>query len=67
MKDEVVVVAGADGFIGGALVAKLRQTHKNVRAVDIKPYDEWYQIFDDVAAIFGNAPGHADFDDLCVR
>ncbi len=49
MKDELVVVTGAGGFIGGALVADLRrQGYKKIRAVDIKPFGEWYQIFDDV-------------------
>ena len=49
MKNELVAVAGAGGFIGGALVAEFRrQGYQRIRAVDIKPYDEWYQIFDDV-------------------
>jgi nucleoside-diphosphate-sugar epimerase len=43
-RDELVVVCGAGGFIGGHLVADfLRQGHRRVRAVDIKPLDEWYQ------------------------
>ena len=46
--DTRVVVTGAGGFIGGHLVAKLRQQGKRVRAVDAKPLDEWYQRFDDV-------------------
>src|SRR6266566_8987649 len=41
-----ILVAGAGGFIGGHLVAELlRQGHKDIRAVDIKPFDEWYQRF----------------------
>ena len=44
-----VLVCGAGGFIGGHLVADLRrQGVKNIRAVDIKPFDQWYQKFDDV-------------------
>jgi len=44
-----VVVTGAGGFIGGHLVAQFRsQGYERVRAVDIKPLDEWYQRFDDV-------------------
>jgi nucleoside-diphosphate-sugar epimerase len=44
-----VLVTGAGGFIGGNLVAALRaRSHKRIRAVDIKPLDEWYQHFDDV-------------------
>jgi nucleoside-diphosphate-sugar epimerase len=45
----IVVVTGAGGFIGGSLIAALRDRgHKRVRAVDIKPLDHWYQRFDDV-------------------
>lgn len=48
MKD-TILVAGGGGFIGGHLVARLRKMgHKNIRSVDIKPLDQWYQVFDDV-------------------
>ncbi len=48
-KDDLVVVAGGGGFIGGHLVADLRsQGFTNIRSVDVKPFDEWYQHFDDV-------------------
>jgi nucleoside-diphosphate-sugar epimerase len=43
-----IVVCGAGGFIGGHLVADLRRQGKKVRAVDVKPLDEWYQLFPDV-------------------
>jgi GDP-D-mannose 3', 5'-epimerase len=44
-----ILVCGAGGFIGGHLIAELRrQGNKNLRAVDKKPLDEWYQRFDDV-------------------
>jgi len=44
-----IVVTGAGGFIGGALVADLRKRGvTSIRAVDIKPVDHWYQRFDDV-------------------
>ncbi|MGD0517227.1 MAG: NAD-dependent epimerase/dehydratase family protein [Thermoguttaceae bacterium] len=49
MKDQLIVVNGAGGFIGGNLVADLRrQGYKKIRAIDIKPYHEWYQKYDDV-------------------
>ena len=49
MKNEKVLVCGAGGFIGGYLVADLRrQGCRHIRAVDIKPFDEWYQQFPDV-------------------
>lgn len=44
-----IVICGAGGFIGGHLVAHLRrQGHTDLRAVDRKPFEEWYQKFDDV-------------------
>jgi GDP-D-mannose 3', 5'-epimerase len=46
---ERVLVAGAGGFIGGHLVAHLRnQGVSHIRAVDHKPIAEWYQVFPDV-------------------
>ncbi len=52
------LVAGAGGFIGGHLVAHLRSEGVEVRAVDKKPFEEWYQV-------------HADAEnlvlDLCHR
>lgn len=49
MASQLIVVAGAGGFIGGHLVAELlRRGHTNIRAVDIKPFDEWYQVFEGV-------------------
>lgn len=48
-RDNLIVVAGGGGFIGGHLIGELRaQGHTNLRAVDIKPLAEWYQRFDDV-------------------
>jgi len=41
------LVCGAGGFIGGHLVAELLRRGCPVRAVDLKPMDEWYQRFDD--------------------
>ncbi|MBX6361424.1 MAG: NAD-dependent epimerase/dehydratase family protein [Acidobacterium ailaaui] len=49
LTNEKVVVCGAGGFIGGHLVNALLKNGVNVvRAVDIKPLDEWYQKSKDV-------------------
>ncbi len=37
------LVTGAGGFIGGHLVKRLASEGVAVRAVDVKPLDEWYQ------------------------
>lgn len=46
--DGLVVVTGGGGFIGGHLIADLRERGARIRAVDIKPLDEWAQCFPDV-------------------
>ena len=49
LTDEQVVVCGAGGFIGGHLVKTLIRDGVNVvRAIDIKPLNQWYQAFDQV-------------------
>jgi GDP-D-mannose 3', 5'-epimerase len=39
-----IVVAGAGGFIGGHLTKELIKKGHSVRAVDLKPLNEWYQV-----------------------
>jgi nucleoside-diphosphate-sugar epimerase len=52
LKGQKAVVCGAGGFIGGHLVQNLLANGVEViRAVDIKPLDEWYQVSDDVESI----------------
>ena len=43
-----ILVTGAGGFIGGHLVKELQNRNYKVRAVDIKPFEDWYQCFSDV-------------------
>jgi len=44
--DRVVVIGGAGGFIGGHLAADfVAKGFNHIRCVDIKPMDEWHQVF----------------------
>lgn len=43
MSKKLAVVCGAGGFIGGHLVRKLIGDGHQVRAVDIRPFNEWEQ------------------------
>lgn len=46
-----ILVCGAGGFIGGHLTGELRRRGcERVRAVDLKPTDQWYQFFGDTDA-----------------
>lgn len=46
-----IVVAGAGGFIGGHLVNELLKKGNKVRAVDIKPLNEWYQVAEEAESL----------------
>src|SRR3954463_16125416 len=55
MSNDVILVAGGGGFIGGHLVARLREEgHTRIRSVDVKPMSQWYQVFDDVENVVGD-------------
>jgi GDP-D-mannose 3',5'-epimerase len=48
-KDSLIVVTGAGGFIGGHVVKYFcDKGFKHVRAVDKKPFDQWYQYLPEV-------------------
>jgi len=52
LKGQKAVVCGAGGFIGGHLVQNLLANGVEViRAVDLKPLDEWYQTSSDVESL----------------
>jgi GDP-D-mannose 3',5'-epimerase len=45
MASKKIVVCGAGGFIGGHLAADLLRQGVTVRGVDVKPLEEWFQLF----------------------
>lgn len=62
--DDLVLITGGGGFIGGHLVADLRRKgFKRLRAVDIKGLGDWYQVFPDVE----NLQLDLRREDDCVR
>ena len=42
------LIVGAGGFIGGHLVKRLIELKNEVRAVDVKPFDLWFQKFENI-------------------
>jgi len=62
MGSGLTVVAGAGGFIGGHLVAQLRADGREVRAVDVKPLAEWYQVFEDADNVVADLKLREDCD-----
>ena len=60
-KDEKLLIAGAGGFIGGALVRYfLDRGFTNIRAVDKKPLPQWYQVHDGVESLCLNLENEAN-------
>ena len=60
MTKKIVVVAGGGGFIGGHLIKRLLDLGTcHVRAVDIKPLEDWYQVFPTAENFAGPADGDA--------
>ena len=64
MNDKMILVAGGGGFIGGHLVAHFRELgYTRIRSVDVKPFDQWYQQFDDVE----NVQADLKLRDACIK
>jgi GDP-D-mannose 3',5'-epimerase len=51
MPSKEIVVCGAGGFIGGHLVADLLRHGATVRGIDVKPLNEWFQLFSEAENI----------------
>ncbi len=60
-----ILVAGGGGFIGGHLVARLLDDGHKVRSVDLKPVDEWYQVFDNVENVVADLKERDACDEAC--
>ena len=51
-KDDLIVITGAGGFIGGSLARYFHeQGFTSIRAIDKKPLVEWYQLVPDVESL----------------
>jgi GDP-D-mannose 3',5'-epimerase len=57
-----VVVAGGGGFIGGHLVRDLVAQGHEIYVADVKPLDQWWQVFDEAS----NYPGTDAGDLTCA-
>ncbi len=63
-KDDVIVITGAGGFIGGALASYFHQQgFTRIRAVDKKPLEQWYQCVEGVE----NLCLDVSKEDNCIR
>ncbi len=64
LKGKKVVVCGAGGFIGGHMVKTLLKDGVDViRAVDVKPMEEWYQVAPEIENVIADLKDK----DACYR
>jgi nucleoside-diphosphate-sugar epimerase len=65
-KDDLIVITGAGGFIGGALARYFRERgFVRIRAVDKKPLPDWYQIVPGVESLSLDVSEEANCRRVC--
>jgi nucleoside-diphosphate-sugar epimerase len=65
-KDDLIVIAGAGGFIAGALVKYFRDRgFTRIRAVDKKPLPDWYQPVPGVESLCLDLSDQANCEKVC--
>ena len=65
-KDDLIVITGAGGFIGGALARYFQERgFARIRAVDKKPLPDWYQIVDGVENLCLDVSEQANCERVC--
>jgi GDP-D-mannose 3', 5'-epimerase len=65
-KDDLIVITGAGGFIGGALARYFKQQGFNrIRGVDKKPLYEWYQVVPGIESLCMDVSEKQNAIDAC--
>ena len=65
-QDDCVVVTGAGGFIGGWLVRHLLEAgFRKIRAVDLKPFEQWFQLFPEAENVMSDLRDRAACATAC--
>jgi GDP-D-mannose 3', 5'-epimerase len=64
--DDLILVTGPGGFIGGHLVAELRPLGcRQIRAVGVKPLEYWYQRFAEFENVSSDLKNPVVCEDAC--
>ncbi|MGD0993286.1 MAG: NAD-dependent epimerase/dehydratase family protein [Gemmatimonadales bacterium] len=66
MRQQLVLVAGGGGFIGGHLVGALLGQGYRVRSVDIKPVSDWFQLHRDAENVVADLKLKENCESACA-